>query len=178
VKHGGKRAGAGYVGPGDIAWARVREAAEVGSTEEDIVAALGISAATLADPDTLARFRAVVTLGNARARLELQAAIAKRGTRTVRGAGSVNALALRARNLLDWDKGLIAQEVAPDTSAAHSRLRQTLERLAAKYSVEFGRSVSAAEVLITIALGVEVGADPPAAYAEQLGAAPPPKTVH
>jgi hypothetical protein len=38
--------------------------------------------------------------------------------------------------------------------------------------------VQPAEILIAMALGVEIGADPPAAYAELLGATPPKGTVH
>lgn len=155
-KRGGRRAGAGYVAPGGIPWAQVREAAEAGVGQDDIAEALEISQETLNDPDTLSRFQAVVKRGNAWARLQLQAAIAKRGTRTTKGAGSVNALALRARNLLDWDKGLVEQEAEPDLRNAHIRLRATLEKLAAVKTAEFGKLITPAHILICMAYNIDL----------------------
>jgi uncharacterized protein (DUF433 family) len=133
---------------GAIAWAKVKELTEAGATEEDIVAGLGISAETLKDPATQARFHEAVKRGNAYGRLLLQEAIAKRGARTTKGAGSVNALSLRARNLLDWDKGLVTVDPPPDLSGAHARLKVTLEKLAKVRSAELGRIVDPAEILI------------------------------
>jgi hypothetical protein len=139
------------VKPGGIAWAQVRQFAEAGCNEEDIVAALAISSETLNDPETLARFQGMVKRGNALARILLQESIAKRGTRTIKGAGSVNALALRARNLLAWDKGLEEQVPPPDQRGAHAALRNTLERLAAVKTQEYGRLVTPAHILISLA---------------------------
>lgn len=153
---GGARPGGGRVKAGGIPFAQVREYAEAGCTAEDITEALGISQETLNDPETLARFRDVVKRGNAMGRLLLQEAIAKRGRRTVKGAGSVNALAIRARNLLDWDKGLTEQEPSPDLTSAHARLRCTFEKLAAAKTEEFGRLVTPAMILICEVYGIEL----------------------
>jgi hypothetical protein len=144
------------VRPGGIAWAKVREFAEAGCDEEDITEALRISTETLNHPETRARFLDVVRRGNALARRQLQAAIAKRGTRTVKGAGSVNALALRARNLLKWDSGLEEQESAPDLADAKARLRLTLEKLAAVKTAEFGRPITATHILLAEVCGIEL----------------------
>jgi hypothetical protein len=129
-------------------WSRVQEYAEAGATEQDIIAGLGISEEALRKPEIAQRLHDIVAKGNALARLELQTAIHSRGKKSPKGAGSVNALALRARNLLDWDRQTAMQEPPPDLTAAHARLRLTLERLAKAASEERGRDVTPAEILI------------------------------
>jgi hypothetical protein len=125
----------------------VRAAAIAGAVEEEILRGLQISEAALADPATLTRFRDEIAQGHARYKLELRVAIKKRSLRTSENAGSVNALALQARNILDWDKQLPAQEAQPDLGTARQRLRDLFVKLAEARSELEGRKVTAAELL-------------------------------
>lgn len=127
--------------------AAVQRYAEAGASEADIVAALKITEEQLKDPVASSKLRETVAHGNALARVELLATIHVRGRESLPGAGSVNALALRARNLLDWDKQAVTQDPAPDLASAKASLRVTLERLARVRSEELGRDVHPAEIL-------------------------------
>jgi hypothetical protein len=125
----------------------VQEHAENGSPETDIVLAMGITEEQLRDPQVAQRLRDIVTRGNAKKRLLVRARVGARGRKTGKGAGSVNALALEARNLLEWDRQQQTQEEPPDLTSALPRLKLTLERIAAGQSDIQGRMVTAAEVL-------------------------------
>jgi hypothetical protein len=129
----------------DVDWAAVERFANVGASEEEIVAGLGISEANLRIPATSERLRSLVLRGNARKDLLLREAIDKLGKGEAKGGG--NTLALEARNRLGWDKQNADVEPPPDLTSAHARLRLTLERLAKVVSEEKGREVSPAEVL-------------------------------
>ena len=121
--------------------------AEVGGEEGEIIRALGISEAALKDPINLQRFRDEISTGHARYKLELRRTIHKRGQRTSKTAGSVNALALQARNCLDWDRPLQTQETEPDLGTARQRLRDLFVKLAQARSEIEGRAVTPLELL-------------------------------
>ena len=133
--------------PPPIDWRSVSEAAEAGADETEIIRALGISELALEDPANLTRFRDDIARGHARYKLELRKIIKARGQKTTRSAGSVNALALQARNLLDWDKQIPTQEVEPDLGTARQRLRDLFVKLALARSEVEGRTVTALELL-------------------------------
>lgn len=109
--------------------------------------ALVIVDAALEDPAQLARFREEISIGHARYQLELREQIKRRGNRSTRNAGSVNALALQARNILDWDRQIPAQEPEPDLGTARQRLRDLFGRLAAARSDIEGKRVDVIELL-------------------------------
>ena len=125
----------------------VREAAAVGATEAEIIKAYGLEESALADPATLMRFRAELEAGLARYKIALRMMIKDRGTRTRRGAGSVNALALQARNLLDFDKQIPAQETEPDLGTARQRLEDLGEKMATAASEREGKTVTLAMLI-------------------------------
>ncbi len=95
----------------------------------------------------LAEFRNELAVGHARYAVELRMEIRRRGQRTTKSAGSVNALALQARNVLDWDKQLPAQETEPDLGTARQRLRDLFAQLARARTEIEGRPVSVLELL-------------------------------
>jgi hypothetical protein len=158
-RSGGRRPGAGRPrSPGKpappprppvppINWKAVREAADAGADEREIIRGLGIPDEALQDPATLAQLRAEITAGHARQKLELRRTIRNRGLKTLKGAGSVNALALQARNVLEWDKELPTQEVEPDLGTARQRLRDLLVKLAQARTEVEGRKVTPLELL-------------------------------
>jgi len=125
----------------------IREAAAAGSTEAEICKAYQIEESALAEPITLARFRLELESGLARYKIALRMAIKDRGNRTRRGAGSVNALALQARNHLDFDKQIPAQETEPDLGTARQRLADLGAKLAAAASEREGRTVTLATLI-------------------------------
>lgn len=153
--HGGKRKGAGRpqkppvsipVPSPEVDWASVERFANIGASEDKIVAGLGITEAQLKDPATSERLRATVTRGNALKDLLLQERIDKVGRGEARGGAQT--LALEARERLGWDKQSPSQEPPPDVASAHARLKLTIERLARVKSEELGREVTPAELLI------------------------------
>jgi hypothetical protein len=146
---GGKQAGAGRpkVRPEKLPWKLIEAAAQAGATELEIVRAYGITEAALSDPAILARFREELSRGHARQALGLRIQIQRRGTKTTEGSGSVNALALQARNILDWDKQLPAQETEPDLGTARQRLKDSLEKLALARSEIEGKKVTVLELI-------------------------------
>jgi hypothetical protein len=138
-----------------LPWERIREASEAGAEETEIVRALEISESALGDQATLTRFRDVLAVGHARYLLELRKTIKKRGLRTTKSAGSVNALSLQARNQLDWDKLLPVQETEPDLGTARQRLKDLLVRLAESRSEIEGKRVTPLALLDREARAVE-----------------------
>jgi len=126
----------------------IREAAAAGATEAEILKAYGIEEAALADAGVLARFRTELERGLARFKIGLRMSIKDRGNRTRRGAGSVNALALQARNHLDFDKQVPAQETEPDLGTARQRLEDLGEKMAAAASDREGKTVTLAMLLL------------------------------
>jgi len=125
----------------------VREAASFGSPEETIIRGLDIPESALLNQAELARFRREIAIGHAKYELELRRAIRSRGQKSGRWAGSVNALALQARNILDWDKQIPAQETEPDLGTARQRLRDLFALLAKSRSETEGRPVTVLELL-------------------------------
>lgn len=104
--------------------------------------AFRIEEAQLADPVALARFRDELAVGHAAYKIGLRMAIKDRGSRTRRGAGSVNALALQARNHLDFDRQIPSQETEPDLGTARQRLEDLGVKLAAARSEIEGKTVT------------------------------------
>ncbi len=151
-QRGGERAGAGRPAAGEIPWKKVQEHAEDGAPEAEIIRGLAIPEAALQDPAVLARFRAAIDAGHGRYKLALRRSINRRGQRTTDKAGSVNALALQARNVLDWDKQLPTQEAEPDLTTARQRLRDILERLAKARTQVEGKPVTLVELLARLAM--------------------------
>jgi hypothetical protein len=147
--HGGRRTGAGRprVRPKTLPWQLIRRAAANRATEAEIISALRIPDSALADPAVPARFREEISIAHARHDLELRHSIRRRGLRTTRHAGSVNALAMQARNSLDWDRQVPAEEGEPDLATSRQRLRDMLMRLAEARSEVEGRPVTALELL-------------------------------
>jgi hypothetical protein len=158
-QHGGGRRGAGRPRkrpgktppstpkPVELPWFVIREAAAAGATEAEILKAYRIEESALEDPATLARFRAELEGGLARYKIGLRMSIKDRGNRTRRGAGSVHALALQARNHLDFDKQIPAQEAEPDLGTARQRLEDLGEKMAAAASEREGKTVTLAMLL-------------------------------
>jgi hypothetical protein len=167
--HGGARPGAGRkptaaklaVPADEIPWNAVERYALTGAPEREITTALGITEAMLQERPIADRFKATIARGHARYKLELREQIKERGNRTRKGAGSVNALGLQARNHLDWDRDIPQQMMAPDLVGARERLRDTLTRLAEARSDIEGKVVSPLEVVYREAFGTGVE-NPPA----------------
>ena len=109
---GGARPGAGRK-PGPVPWRAVQRAAESGAPFEEIVAGLEISVDALQDKDIQEQMRAIIDRGNFKFKLRLRRAIKKRGI----DEGSVNSLALMARNTLERDQALAQVQAAPDLTA-------------------------------------------------------------
>lgn len=167
--HGGLRAGSGRrpddpaVGrppaPADddnsgIPWVEIHEAACAGVQEREIITALGLDEQHLrASPAALDKFRGIVARGHAWCRVNLQVEIDERSRRTHRNAGSVNVLALRARNLLGWDRQRRDVATEPDLTTARERLRARLMKLAEQRSQAEWRPVTPAMILAREALG-------------------------
>jgi hypothetical protein len=151
-KRGGRRAGAGR--PRTINWKAVEKAFDApGATEQTVIKALEIPDVVLENPEILARLRRCADVARAKYELQLRGAIRDRGLHTKRGAGSVNALALQARNLLDWDRQMPTQETQPDLTTARQRLSDLFGRLAEARSEIEGRKVTVEELLHRIAKG-------------------------
>ena len=129
-----------------------RKYAEAGVEEPTILAVLGarygFDEAQLKAGGHLTVFRQVVALGLEVCRAELIVQTKQRTLKTKKNDGSVNALALRARNLLGWDRQSLQDEQKPDLSGARERMRFTLEKLARNKSAELGKEVSAERVLL------------------------------
>ena len=124
-----------------VPWKRVLEAAKAGAQENEIVSAMGLEP-MLADQTLLTRFRDELARGHASYRLQLRTAIKRRGLRSWERSGSVNALALQARNILEWDKQIPTQEMEPDLGTARQRLRDLLVKLAEARTKIEGRRVT------------------------------------
>lgn len=145
-------------------WGDVQRYAEKGAPEQEIIDAFGISEDQLAQLEISEHFRAALKRGHALYRLRLRERIEIRGNHTHRGAGSVHALALQARNHLDWDREVPRMERPPDLVGARERLRSTLERLAKARSQVEGRTVTPLELVQREAFsgGVEPPPEEPA----------------
>jgi len=128
-----------------------REYSEAGVEEPTILAVLGaqfgFDEARLKAEGRLATFRQTVALGLEVCRAELIVATKQRAARTKKNDGSVNALALRTRNLLGWDRQSLQDEQLPDLTGARERLRFTVEKIARNKSEQLKREVSPGEVL-------------------------------
>lgn len=128
---GGARKGAGRK-PG-VPWREIERAANAGSPYEEIVAGVAIAASDLQNPAVQERIKVVVEQGNAKYKLRLRRAIKKRGIEE----GSVNSLALMARNSLDWDQQMAQQGTqAPDLAGVGVRLVELVEKLAKRPPTE------------------------------------------
>lgn len=147
--NGGPRPGSGRPRkqPRPLPWKAIAEAARDGATEDEIIRGLRLAIEALNDPEQLARFRDELAIGHAHYKLELRKSIRRRGQRTSETAGSVHALALQARNVLDWDSQIPAQETEPDLQTARQRLRDLVVRLAYSRSEVEGRPVTPLELL-------------------------------
>lgn len=159
-RHGGPRPGAGRpprggdsAPAGPIPWKDVERYATSGAPEAEIATALGITEAVLQDRVVADRFRAAIVRGHAQFKVGLREQIKLRGNKTNKGAGSVNALALQARNHLDWDREVPQQLAAPDLAGARERLRDTLIRLAAARSEVEATVISPLEIIYREAFG-------------------------
>lgn len=131
----------------DLPWTLIRQAAEAGTPPNVIIDAYALPLARLELPGVKERFQRTMREGHAVYEIQLRLDIKWRGKYTKRNAGSVNALALQARNILDWDRGLEGQDQAPDLGTARQRLRDLFEKLAkARTDIE-GRPVSILELL-------------------------------
>ena len=95
----------------------------------------------------LTEFRSELAACHARYAVELRQEIRRRGKRSAKNAGSVNALALQARNVLDWDRQLPNQETEPDLGTARQRLRDLFVQLARARSEVEGRTVTVLDLL-------------------------------
>lgn len=131
--------------------AEAREYSEAGVEEPTILAVLGarfgFDEARLKADGRLSVFRQTVALGLEICRAELIVATKRRATKTRKNDGSVNALALRTRNLLGWDRQSLQDEQLPDLSGARERLRFTVEKMARNKSEQLKREVTPGEVL-------------------------------
>lgn len=145
---GGAKPGAGRKRSRAINWGLVLLYAKSGAQEKDIIASLDLNDSQLG-PAELDKLRATIVRGNALARVELLRDIHVRSKRTKSDGtdGSVNAQALRARNLLDWDRQIPTQEVEPDLGTARTRLGDIMLRLAQQASQVEGRHISVLELL-------------------------------
>lgn len=130
VRQGGARTGAGRkpgAQPGRVPWREIARAAAAGAPYEEIVGGIDIAPEDLQDPVTQERIRGEVERGNTKFKLRLRRAIKKRGIED----GSVNSLALMARNALDWDQQLAQQgQQQPDLAGVGLRLAELIEKLA------------------------------------------------
>jgi len=130
VRQGGARAGAGRKpGPqaGRVPWREIERAAAAGAPYDEIVGGIDIAPEDLQDRATQERIRGSVERGNLKFKLRLRRAIKKRGIEQ----GSVNSLALMARNALDWDQQLAQQgQQPPDMAGVGVRLVELIEKLA------------------------------------------------
>jgi hypothetical protein len=157
---GGKRPGAGRprtkpIPPPAaprIPWEKIRTAARTGAPEEEIIVGLELPQGALDDPASLLRFREEIAKGHAAYKLELRQMIRSRGLKgrlkDNEVAGSVNALGLQARNILDWDKQIPAQETEPDLGTARERLKVLLSKAAKARSDIEGKIVTVLDLLV------------------------------
>lgn len=120
---GGARAGAGRK-PDPVPWGRVRKAAEAGAPYEEIISGLEIPAEALQQRAVQEKLRTEIDKGNTKFKLRLRAAIKYRGIKE----GSVNSLALMARNALDWDQQLAQAQAPPDLTGIGARLADLVEK--------------------------------------------------
>ena len=81
------------------------------------------------------RFDVTLARGHARYRLWVRKEIKARGAKTHKGAGSVNLLALLARNLLAFDRAG-GPYTPPDLTGARERVRDVVEKLREKWRRE------------------------------------------
>ena len=132
---------------GGLPWEEIRAAASTGAPLETIVRALRITESALSDAATLATLREELAAGHAIYELELRKTIRNRGLVSKRNAGSVNALSLQARNILEWDRQIPTQETEPDLGTARQRLRDLFVKLAQSRSEIEGRPVTPLELL-------------------------------
>jgi len=136
--------------------------AEAGAEESTILAVLGarhgFDEAKLKAEGRLAVFRRTIAVGLEICRADLLLEIKRRGVRSKKNAGSVNILALRARNLAGWDRQGIEDEQKPDLTGARERLRFLLEKLARNKTAELHREVTPEEVLLQDLYTPEAGA--------------------
>jgi len=110
-----------------VPWREIERAAAAGSPYEEIVGGIDIALEDLQDRATQEQIRGVVERGNLKFKLRLRRAIKKRGIEQ----GSVNSLALMARNALDWDQQLAQQgQQPPDMAGVGVRLVELIEKLA------------------------------------------------
>jgi hypothetical protein len=158
-RSGGRRAGAG--GPrkrpprpkaaAALPWQKISAAARSGAPEEEIITGLQLPNGALDDPSNLLRFRDEIAKGHAAYKLELRQTIRARGLKSrVREnevAGSVNALGLQARNVLDWDKQIPGQETEPDLGTARERIKDLLAKAAKARSEIEGKVVTVLDLL-------------------------------
>jgi hypothetical protein len=144
-----------------IDWSAVWNAAVTAATAPEIIKGLRIPEAALAPPHVVEAFRRVVEAGNGAGLLQLKRLVARRSMESRRSDGSSNVLALRARNELDYDRQLPAQETEPDLGTARPRLRELLIRMAAAQSEIRGRTVSPAELLAEEAGLIRAASDVP-----------------
>lgn len=146
---------------------KIREYAEAGVEEAVIFEACGLDEAQLKAAGEFDAVRAAIAKGHAVCRAELVVEIKRRGQRSTKNAGSVNAQALRARNLLGWDRQSIDVEEKPDLSTAKERLKDELTKLAINKSQVVGRPVTPADLLFQDAAGRwPWEAEPPASSSE------------
>jgi hypothetical protein len=130
-----------------ILLAQVRRYAEAGVDEQTILEALAVDEARLKAEGRLEAFRRLVGRALATCRAELLVEIKDRSEGTKNSGGSVNALALRARNLANWDRQGIQDEQRPDLSSARERLALELKKLADNKTAILGFEVSELDLL-------------------------------
>lgn len=124
-KRGGARAGAGR--PPGVPWQEIEREAMAGAPYDEIVGGLDIPPEFLQDAAVQERIKGIVDRGNTKFKLRLRRAIKKRGI----DDGSVNSLALMARNNLEWDQQFQGGgQGAPDTAGIGIRIAEVLEKLA------------------------------------------------
>jgi len=138
---------------GGLPWSEIITAARAGVDERRIMDAYRLDEQNLRDLGVLERFRQEVHAGNAFKEVHLRVEIDTRGKQSRRNAGSVNILALEARNVLKWDRQQKSQEKVPDLASAKERLRTTLERLAEQRTEMEGRPITPAMILHREATG-------------------------
>lgn len=161
-QHGGARPGAGRPrkpvpppppkpDPFEQLLAEAREYAEAGVEEPTIVAVLtarhSLDEGRLKADGRLTKLRQTIILGHEVCRAQLIVETRRRALKTRKNDGSVNALALRARNLLGWDKQGVQDEPKPDLTGAHERLELELKKLADNRTALFGMPVTELDVL-------------------------------
>jgi hypothetical protein len=136
-----------------VPWAKVRQFAQAGADEVRILRGLGLEEQRLRELGCWDRFQRDVAQWNQQGQLELLSDIRDRSKRSKRNSGSVNAMALRARNQLGWDRQVLGQESEPDLSVAHERLREELVKLAGVRSQIEGRTVTVPDLFFRDAFG-------------------------